>query len=150
MELNWCKLAPSDRPALKVGALKSCWKMLKLAGVWHFAESSFVSFCPNLLCSSLKKKALLYYYAVMADLCVLLAGLHLKYRSLVPEFLWPGPGSLRHFVLLTLAAAVFLTSSSSSSSTSLTVHQLVHSNTKHTHTHTHTHRDTQTNTQTDT
>ena len=90
------------------------------------------------------QKSLLYYYVVMGELCVWLAGLHVKYRSLVPEFLWLGFGSVRHFVLLTLCAVVFLTSSSISSSTSLTLHQSVHTNPnthkhKHTHTHTHTH-----------
>lgn len=83
--------------------------------------SVFLSLCLNLLHSSLRK-SLLCHYVVMVELCVRLAGLHVKYRSLVPEFLWPGPGSLRHFVLLTLAAVVFLTSS-----TSLTTHQFVHS-----------------------
>lgn len=62
----------------------------------------------------------------MGEFCARLARLHVKYRSLVPEFLWPWPGSLRHFVLLTLGAVVFLSSSSTSSSTSLTKHKHKH------------------------
>lgn len=103
----------------------------ELLETFHSVKIVFVSFCLNFLCSSLRK-SLLYHYAVMAELCVWLAGLHAKYRSLVPEFLWLGPGSLQHFVLLTLGAVVFLTSFSSS--TTLTMHQFVDSNTTHSHT----------------
>lgn len=55
-----------------------------------------------------------------------MAGLLVKYRSLLPEFLWQWHGSLQHFVLLTSGAVVVLTSPSTSSSALLTTQQFRH------------------------
>lgn len=43
----------------------------------------------------------------LVELCARLAELRLKYGSLVPEFLWPWPGWLRSFVVLTFGCRGF-------------------------------------------
>lgn len=88
-----------------LGAETSAWRpgWSKQDGVWHFAELQplvFVTFC-----SPLRKANRVIMPGGQNS--VVLARLHVKYRSLVPEFLWHGPGSLRHFIYLMLAACGF-------------------------------------------
>ena len=125
-ETERLQICPSNCPHLNLGV-----KIL-LENVKACKRDNFLSFFLGL--SLLKQFFVLTFCALLWEkptvwLCWDGGALHVKYRSLVPEFLWPWPGSLRHFVLLTLAAVVFLTSSSSSSSTSLAMHPFVDSNT---------------------
>lgn len=90
-----------------LGAGTSAFETTRMVPKEHsltLSQAAASRFC-NLLFSS--KQSLPCYYAGRPELCVVLAQLHVKYRSLVPEFLRHGPGSLRHFIYLTLAACGF-------------------------------------------
>lgn len=124
-ETERLQICPSNCPYLNLG-VTILLENVKACKREHFGVSLLKQLFVFTFCALLWEKPTVW-------LCWDGGALHLKYRSLVPEFLRPWPGSLRHFVLLTLAAVVFLTSSSSSSSTSLTMHPFVDSNTN-THT----------------